>query len=55
MIGDEEMDALDACIFSGDILFVNMSSFKEYLARWNRAVEEHEKMEKEENERTNTI
>ncbi len=48
MSGNEEMDALDACVFSGELLYVNLASFKEYLARWNRAVEAHEKSEKEE-------
>jgi len=48
MTGDKEIDALDACVFSGDLLYVNLTSFKEYLARWNRAVEAHKKAEKEE-------
>lgn len=48
MQGDEEMDALDACVFSGELLLINREKFKRMLARWQRAVEEHERLMPEE-------
>jgi hypothetical protein len=43
----EQLDALDASVFSGEILYTNLEEFKEYLARWQRAVESHETAQKE--------
>ncbi len=44
---DEDMDALDASVFSGELLITHLEEFKEYLARWQRAVEEQEHSNKE--------
>jgi hypothetical protein len=40
---EELMDELDAGVFSGDLLFTDLEAFKEYVARWQRAIDEHEK------------
>lgn len=47
---DEACDALDASVFSGELVCVpgNRKGFKEYLERWSRAVAEHERLEAEE-------
>jgi len=39
---DEACDALDASVFSGELISdpENRKGFKEYLERWKRAVEE---------------
>jgi len=40
----EVCEWIDAGIFSGDLLYVcDLPEFKEYLGRWQRAVDEHEK------------
>ena len=39
---EDACEAVDASIFSGDILYASLDQFKVYLARWNRAVVEHE-------------
>jgi hypothetical protein len=40
-------EELDASVFSSDMMFnpERYAMFKEYLGRWNRAVEEHDKDE----------
>ena len=48
MGGTPEMEEMDAAVFSGDMLFTHLAEFKEYLARWQRAVEEHETLFKDE-------
>jgi hypothetical protein len=40
---EELMDELDAGVFSGDLLFTDLEAFKEYVARWQRAINNHEK------------
>jgi hypothetical protein len=45
--GNEEMYALDACVFSGDLLHYNLYKFKKYLERWQRAVKDHEEFMEE--------
>lgn len=37
----EACESVDACIFSGDLLYDSLEELKEYLRRWNLAVEEH--------------
>jgi hypothetical protein len=44
MTYDEEMDALDAAVFNGELLITHLKEFKEYLARWQQAVEREEKV-----------
>lgn len=38
------MDSLDACVFSSDMLYndAERQAFKEHLARWNKAMQEHD-------------
>jgi hypothetical protein len=38
----EDFDAVDACIFSGDVLWTDLAGVKKWLDRWNRAVAKHE-------------
>jgi hypothetical protein len=40
-------EELDATVFSSDMMYdpEQYAMFKEYLGRWNRAVEEHDKAE----------
>lgn len=40
----EELDNIDAAVFSGELLYTDLEKFKHYLGRWNRAVIEHEAM-----------
>lgn len=42
---ERDCEALDASVFSSDMMFdpEAYAMFKEYLGRWNRAVEEHDK------------
>ena len=40
---EELMDDLDAGVFSGDLLETDLEVFKDYVARWQRAIDEHEK------------
>jgi len=37
-------DELDACVFTGDMLFSDddRNKLKDYIERWNRAIKEHE-------------
>lgn len=39
----EQLDDLDASIFTGELLYTNLEEFEEYLIRWMRAVEEHKR------------
>lgn len=39
----EQLDELDASVFSGEILFTNFEELKECLKRWQIAVDDHEK------------
>lgn len=39
----DEMDTLDASIFSGELLETNLDELKEYMGRWQRAIDAHEK------------
>ena len=43
----QQMDELDASVFSGELLLTNLTEFKDYLSRWQRAVEEQEAAEKD--------
>jgi len=45
---DEQLDDMDASVFTGEILFINLEEFKEHLARWQKAVDEHEGMRQNE-------
>ena len=40
-------DRMDACVFTGDILYTkeSLEQFKEYVARWSRAIQEAEEDE----------
>jgi len=38
----ECFEAVDASVFSSDMLHTDLAEFKEYLGRWNKAVQEHE-------------
>ena len=38
----EDFDAVDACIFNGDVLWTDLAGVKKWLDRWNKAVAEHE-------------
>lgn len=58
---DELCDALDAAVFSGDG-FLNreaIKEFREYMARWERGLKEHEdvlvEMESDETSNNNEI
>ena len=42
-----QMDELDASVFSGELLYLNLNEFKDYLARWQRAVIEQESIVKD--------
>ena len=45
----DEMDTLDASIFSGELLMTNLDELKDYVGRWQRAIISHEKaMEEDE-------
>lgn len=44
---EEACEAIDAAVFSGDILYTDLEEFKKYLERWNRAVKEHEESSKD--------
>ena len=43
----DQLDSLDASVFSGELLLTHLEEFKGYLARWQKAVEEHEKAQQE--------
>jgi len=43
-----EIDDLNTAIFSRGLLYTDLECVKEHLKRWKKAVEEHEKMKKEE-------
>jgi len=38
----DQMDDMDASVFSGEILFTDLDEFKYYLERWQKAVNLHE-------------
>jgi hypothetical protein len=44
---ERNCEGLDAAVFSGDMMYdpERYAMFTEYLSRWNRAVEEHNKAE----------
>jgi len=44
---EEQFDAVDACIFTGDTLHIpeELEMVKRYLERWNKAVADHENNE----------
>jgi ADP-dependent phosphofructokinase/glucokinase len=48
---EEACEQIDAAIFSGDLLFdrdtTYVKEFKEYLGRWNRAIDKYEKVKGE--------
>ena len=43
----EDLDSIDASVFSGELLIYNLEEFKEYVERWSRAIQEHEKFLKD--------
>ena len=47
---EQACESVDASVFSSDMMFdpERFAMFKEYLGRWNRAVEDHDKGEAEE-------
>jgi len=42
-IYSEELDTVDASIFSGEMLETNLEELKDYVGRWQRAIDAHEK------------
>lgn len=42
----DAIEALDACVFSGDLLYIpnELTELKHHLERWQRAVAEREKL-----------
>lgn len=42
------LDSVDASVFSGELLFTNLTEFEDYLERWLRAVKEHKELCEEE-------
>ena len=40
----EQIDAMDASVFSGEILYENLPEFKEHVARWQRAIDQQEEL-----------
>lgn len=44
---EQACEEVDASVFSSDMMFdpERYAMFKEYLVRWTRAVEEHDKVE----------
>ncbi len=40
----DQLDSLDASVFTGELLYTNMEEFEDYLKRWQRALESHKKM-----------
>ncbi len=43
----DELDSLDASVFSGEILFTNLEEFQYYVSRWQVAIDEHKNMKDE--------
>ena len=41
------LENVDASVFSGELLETNLEEFREYVARWNRAIESQDKLNKE--------
>ena len=37
----EQLDDLDASVFSGEILYTNLEEFQKYLNRWQSAIDSH--------------
>ncbi len=44
----EELDCIDASVFTGEMLFENLDEFQKYLTRWQKAVDDHKKYMNEE-------
>jgi hypothetical protein len=45
----EEIDSLDAAVFSGEILYTHFEEFQICVARWQRAIDEHREALRKEN------
>jgi hypothetical protein len=43
----EQLDAIDASVYSGELLITHLDEFEEYLQRWQRAVDEQRELLKE--------
>ncbi len=37
----EEMDTVDASVFSGELLHTHLDVFEVYVSRWQRAIDSH--------------
>lgn len=46
----DELDSLDASVFSGEILFTNLDEFQYYITRWQKAIDEHKEGDDEESQ-----
>ncbi len=44
----DELDSIDASVFTGELLFENLDEFQGYLTRWQKAVDDHKKYMNEE-------
>ena len=44
----DDLDSIDASVFSGELLFTNINEFENYVDRWKRAIVEHRKLIPEE-------
>jgi len=42
---EDACEGVDAAVFTGDALHTDLAALKEYVGRWQRAIEEHEKSE----------
>lgn len=40
----EELDNMDASVFSGEILWTNLNEFEWFVRRWQKAIDEHKNM-----------
>ena len=40
----DQLDNLDASVFSGELLFTNMDEFQDYINRWQRAIDRHKNL-----------
>jgi len=41
----QALEEIDAAVFSGDVLYTDLSTVKSYVERWARAIAEHERIE----------
>lgn len=43
----EDLDDLDASVFSGEMLETNLEEFEYYVDRWKRAIDNHKSHQKD--------